>query len=110
MKARRLIEGGSFDHQTLKVVCEAFDAAWDEIAWSVNKTEPVAVEAARLCLADAVLSVAHEEARDAEEERRARSLGGQIRYRGSAAKIGARSHVKGLLGQLSSHWCASSRG
>jgi len=66
MKARRLIEGGSFDHQTLKVVCEAFDAAWDEIAWSVNKTEPVAVEAARLCLADAVLSVAHEEAKDAE--------------------------------------------
>jgi hypothetical protein len=66
MKARRLIDGASFGPQTLKVVGAAFDAAWDEVAWSVNKDDPLAVESARLCLADAIFSVAHEGAIDVE--------------------------------------------
>jgi hypothetical protein len=70
MKARRLIAGASFDPQTLKVVGAAFDAAWDEVAWSVNKDDPIAVESARLCLADAIFSVAHEGAVDAEALKR----------------------------------------
>jgi hypothetical protein len=32
MSARQLIEGASFGPETLKVVGEAFDAAWAEIA------------------------------------------------------------------------------
>jgi hypothetical protein len=66
MKARRLLDGASFDPSTLKVVGAAFDAAWEEISWSINKNDKCAIESARLCLADAILAVANEESRDVE--------------------------------------------
>jgi hypothetical protein len=64
MKARRPLDGASFDPPTLKVVGAAFDAAWEEIAWSINKNDKRTIEPARLCLADAILAVANEESRD----------------------------------------------
>jgi hypothetical protein len=63
MKARKLLDGASFDPPTLKVVGAAFDAAWEEFAFNINIDDPVVVEA-RLALADAVLAVADEESRD----------------------------------------------
>ena len=65
MKARRLIEGASFGPDALKTVTSAFDAAWLEISHNLG-TDPQTIEAARLRLAAAVLSVANEESRDAE--------------------------------------------
>lgn len=63
MRARRLIDGASFGPDTLKAIGEAFDAAWAEIAGNFGDN-PVVVEAARLKLADALLSIANEESRD----------------------------------------------
>jgi hypothetical protein len=58
VKARGLIDGANFDPNQLKVVGQAFDAAWDEIKPTVGK-RAIAIEAARLKLANAVLAVAH---------------------------------------------------
>lgn len=65
MKARRLIDGVAFGPETLKVVGQAFEAAWGEIASSVHD-DPLAIEAARLSIADAVLSLAHAGVTDVE--------------------------------------------
>ena len=64
MKARRLIEGASYHPDTLKVMGEAFEEAWKEIAGTF--VGPMDVEAARTKLAEAVLSVAQEGASDVE--------------------------------------------
>ncbi len=53
------------------VMGEAFDAAWAEIYVRVAATNPVAIEDARLTLADAVLSVASEDSRDVEALKKA---------------------------------------
>ena len=63
MKARQLIDGASFGPDALKAIGAAFDAAWAEIA-NDFRTDPVEIEAARLRLASAVLSVAFEDSRD----------------------------------------------
>jgi hypothetical protein len=63
MKARQLIDGASFGPDALKAIGAAFDAAWAEIA-NDFRTDPVEIEAARLRLANAVLSVAFEDSRD----------------------------------------------
>jgi hypothetical protein len=62
-KTRALLDGASLGPDALKSVGEAFDEAWAEIAshFGHNVTE---VEAARLTLANALLSVADEESRD----------------------------------------------
>lgn len=60
MKARKLIEGATFEPKVLKVVTAAFDAAWSEISPTFG-TDPAVIEAARLRLAEAVLSVASED-------------------------------------------------
>jgi hypothetical protein len=65
MRARQLIDGASFGPDALKAIGDAFDAAWAEIAGGFG-TDPVAIEAARLKLANAVLSVASEDSRDVE--------------------------------------------
>jgi hypothetical protein len=71
MRARQLIDGASFGPDALKVMGEAFDAAWAEMYVRVVGTNPVAIEAARLKLADAVLSVASEDSRDVEALKKA---------------------------------------
>jgi hypothetical protein len=54
----------------LKVTGEAFDAAWAEIASNFGD-DPIDIEKARLRLADALLSIADEDSRDAEVLKRA---------------------------------------
>ena len=61
MKARQLIDGASYGPDTLKVICQAFDEAWPTIAGNFGTG---AIEAGRLRLANALLSVAHEDSRD----------------------------------------------
>ena len=70
MSARQLIEGASFGPETLKVMGEAFDAAWAEIAGNFG-SDPEDTEKARLRLANAMLSVAKEDSRDVEALKRA---------------------------------------
>jgi hypothetical protein len=65
MKVRRLIDGASFGPDALKVITQAFDAAWDTIEGNFG-TDPATIEAARLLLANAVLSVASNDSRDVE--------------------------------------------
>jgi hypothetical protein len=55
MKARKLIEGAAFGPDTLKVVSAAFEAAWKEVARRVRKDDPLAIQEARMFVADVVL-------------------------------------------------------
>jgi len=57
MKARQLLDGASFNPDQLRVVLQAFDAAWENISPTVS-ANAIAVEASRLNLAKAVLAVA----------------------------------------------------
>jgi hypothetical protein len=70
MKARQLIDGCSFGPEALKAIGQAFDTAWQEIAGNFG-SDAVEVEAARLQLASALLSIANEESRNAEVLKRA---------------------------------------
>jgi hypothetical protein len=63
VKARRLIEGASYDPETLKALGQAFDGAWATIAGNFG-TDSNDVEKARLRLATALLSVASEHGRN----------------------------------------------
>ena len=63
MKARQLIDGASYGPDALKVITQAFDEAWSEIAGNFGN-DPRDIEKARLRLANAVLSVACEESSD----------------------------------------------
>jgi hypothetical protein len=65
MKARKLIEGATFDPQQLKVIGKVFDDAWEQIAPGVSSRAD-AVEAARVKLANVVLSLAKNGSQDAE--------------------------------------------
>jgi len=56
MKARQLIGGAAYPPDTLKIIFEAFDDAWAEVAPSVD-TDPTDVESGRLYLADIVLTL-----------------------------------------------------
>ena len=67
MKARQLIEKGTFGPATLQVVYQAFDDAWVEIAANYG---PDQVEAARTKLANLLLSVTTEGMTDAETLKR----------------------------------------
>ena len=64
-QARALVSGASYDADTVKKLGQAFDAAWDEIAANYSSTP--AVEAARLKLANIILSFAAEGERDPEQ-------------------------------------------
>ena len=58
MRAHKLIRGATFEPEALKVIGQAFDEAWQEIAGNFG-SDPQEIEGARLKLADAFLSVAH---------------------------------------------------
>jgi hypothetical protein len=64
MKALELIRNASYGPDHLKVLFTAFDQAWESMAGDVG-TNPLAVEAARLKLADVILSLGGE-AKDAD--------------------------------------------
>jgi hypothetical protein len=61
-KARQLISGATYDPTTLNMLDQAFEDAWSDIAG--NYQSSLAIEAARLKLANVVLSVAAEGERD----------------------------------------------
>ena len=73
MKARLLIDGASFGPDALQAISQAFDEAWQEIAGNIG-SDPQDIEAARIRLADAVLSIADEDSRDVEVLKRAALL------------------------------------
>jgi hypothetical protein len=64
MKARALISGASYGPDTLKIIGQAFDGAWSEIAHHFEG-DPTQTAAARERLAHAVLAVADADSRDA---------------------------------------------
>jgi hypothetical protein len=68
MMARQLIDGASYGPDTLKIIGEAFDEAWLTIAGNYGGS--ASIEAARLRLANAMLSVASEDSRDVDALKR----------------------------------------
>jgi len=70
VKARSLIDGAAYGPEALKVIGQAFDEAWQEIAGNFGG-DAQQVEAARLRLAEAVLSIANEDSREVEVLKRA---------------------------------------
>jgi hypothetical protein len=64
MRARELIDHAAFGPDALKVIGQAFDEAWQEIAGNFGDRQDI--EAGRFRLANAVLSIAQEESRNAE--------------------------------------------
>jgi hypothetical protein len=55
MKARKLLENATLGPADLKIVSQAFDQAWEQIKGQYV-TGPLAIEAARIRLANAVLA------------------------------------------------------
>jgi hypothetical protein len=62
---RGLMDGASYGPDALKAIGQAFDEAWKEIAGNFGN-DTVEIEAARLKLAKALLSVADDDSRDVE--------------------------------------------
>jgi hypothetical protein len=65
VKARALIGSASYDPHTLKVLYQAFDDAWEQIAPEVADYS-AATYAARMKLAEIVLGLARNGMRDAQ--------------------------------------------
>jgi len=63
VNAKQMISGASYGPEALKAVGQAFDEAWLQIAGNFEG-EPGDIEKARLRLARALLSIAHEDSRD----------------------------------------------
>jgi len=63
VEARQLMDGASFGPEALKVIGQAFDAAWVQIAGYFGN-DPIDIKKARIRLAHAVLSVADDDSRD----------------------------------------------
>jgi hypothetical protein len=58
MRARQLISGAAFPPDVIKVLIDAFEDAWTEIASDVSG-DPNVVDAARVSLAGIVLDIAN---------------------------------------------------
>jgi hypothetical protein len=70
MKAMNLIRRSSYGPERLKQIYQAFDQAWEAIKPLVDDN-PLAREAARLTLANAILSVAKDDLGDRSSPRTA---------------------------------------
>jgi len=66
MKARELISSASYGPETLKIVFESFDEAWESIAVNFGDN-PLAIQAARAKLANIILSIPHHNQSDAQQ-------------------------------------------
>jgi hypothetical protein len=66
MKARQLIGNAAQGPDALKVLFKAFDDAWEQLA-PKHGDNPLAIEAARLKLANVILSLANEDRKDTEQ-------------------------------------------
>jgi hypothetical protein len=80
VKARHLIDRASYGPETLKAMGQAFDEAWREIAGNFG-SDPTEIEAVRLKLADALLSVAAEDSRDVDALKNGALQAMAFRYR-----------------------------
>ena len=70
MKGHKLIDGAAFGPDALKAIGQAFDEAWEEVGGNFSD-DPHDIERARLKLANAVLSIAHEDSRNVDVLKRA---------------------------------------
>jgi hypothetical protein len=61
VESRQLIAGGAYGPEALKVIGEAFDEAWRDIASNLGDPD---IETARNRLARAILSIADDDSRD----------------------------------------------
>ena len=86
MKSHHLIDGASFGPDALKVIGQAFDEAWAQIAGNFAG-DPVAIESARAALANAILAAATDASRDVEVLKRAGLKAMSTNYR--SLSIGA---------------------
>ena len=66
-EAKKLIAGASYGPAELKIISDAFEAAWQDIA--NDYVSPLAIQPARLKLANVVLSLASDGIRDGEKLR-----------------------------------------
>ena len=66
MKARQLLSGTSYGPDTMKIIFRSFDEAWDSIEASFGHN-PLAIQAARVKLANIILSIPHHARSDAEQ-------------------------------------------
>ena len=113
MRARRLLDGAAFGPEATKAVCQAFDAAWEQIKGNFGDN-PSVVDEARYRLANAVLSVAAEESRNVEAltrgalESMARPIATRLRSALHSAGEPAAYSKPGpaaLALSLTSRWC-----
>ena len=88
--------GASFGPQALKVILRAFDEAWTEIAGNFGG-DPHLIQAARLQLATAVLSVASDDSRNAGAMRTAALQAMARRYQ--APPSTSNSRIAGAVSQ-----------
>jgi hypothetical protein len=77
MKARPLIDGASYGPDALKAITQAYDEAWDVVAGNFGEGS---IEAGRMRLANAILSVACEDSRDVEALKRGALEAMALRY------------------------------
>ena len=88
MEAHRLIDSASFGPDTLKAIGQAFDEAWASIEGNFGCSQER--EAARIKLANALLSIASDDSRDVEILKKAalEAMAGDYRWQNM------RSHTK----------------
>jgi len=79
MRARQLIDTASYDPEALQVMGQAFDQAWRDIAGNFGGGGDK--DAARLKLANALLSVANNDCRDVVSLKRAALMAMARSYR-----------------------------
>jgi len=65
VKASKILEGGHFDLRTRRVISKAFDAAWAKIAPNFGALDRD-IEGGQTRLAEAIMSAARGDSRDAE--------------------------------------------
>jgi hypothetical protein len=81
MKARQLIENAAFGPETLRVLFQAFDDAWESIAGNFG-SDPSSVETARTKLAGIILDIARNGGSDPVEIKNAALRAMALDYRG----------------------------
>ena len=80
MRAKQPTEGASYGPEALRIVYQAFDEGWNSIAGNFGN-DPAAIEAARLKLANIILSFPHDKIRDAEQIKTSSLLIMALQYR-----------------------------
>ena len=73
-------EGAFYAPEALRIIYQAFDEAWNSIAGNFGD-DPTTIEAARLKLANIILSFPHDKIRDAEQIKNSSLLIMALQYR-----------------------------